>query len=110
MHSNSNTQSNIYSISNSEIKNKGFVFLDQLFKENGWNLIKNENNRIAYTKSGFEIDYFDIKIGEKTINVSIPVKNSPFQYLTSFKDYYSASEYIEQRFLDFIDKKKLNIN
>ena len=42
MHSNSNTQSNSYSISNSEIKNKGFVFLDQLFKENGWHMTKNE--------------------------------------------------------------------
>ena len=105
-----NTNSNATTNNETVLKNKGFMFLDQLFKENGWHLIKNENNRIAYTKSGFEIDYFDIKIGEKIINVSIPVKNSPFQYLTTFKDYYSASEYIEQRFLDFIDKKKLNIN
>ncbi len=107
MNTNSNTTVNNDSILNSDIKNKGFAFLDQLFKENGWHIIKNEVNRIAYTKFGFEIDYFDIKIGEKSINVSIPVKNSPFQYNTTFKDYFSASEYIEERFLDFIDKNEV---
>ena len=105
MNSNTNTLSNSYSILKSDIKNKGFVFLDQLFKENGWHLVKNEETWICYTKLGFETDIFDIKIGEKVINVSIPVKNSPFQYITTFKDYYNASEYIEARFLDFIGKK-----
>jgi len=109
MNSNSNTLTNNYSILNSDIKNKGFVFLDQLFRENGWHMVKNEEAWICYTKFGFEIDYFEIKIGEKEINVSIPVKNSPFQYVTSFKDYYTTSEYIEYRFLDFIDKKKLSL-
>ena len=110
MNSNTNTISNSSSIFNSDIKNKGFVFLDQLFKENGWHLVKNEPSWICYSKLGLELDYFDIKIGEKIINVSIPVKNSPFQYTTTFKDYYNASEYVEARFLDFIDKKKLNNN
>jgi hypothetical protein len=105
-----NTNSNATTNNETVLKNKGFMFLDQLFKENGWYLIKNEQTRIAYTKFGDELNYFDIKIGEKEITVSIPVKNSPFQYITSFKDYYNASEYVEARFLDFIDKKKLNNN
>ncbi len=105
-----NTNSNATTNNETVLKNKGFMFLDQLFKENGWHLIKNEQTRIAYTKIGDELNYFDIKIGEKSIEVSIPVRNSPFQYITSFKDYYNASEYVEARFLDFIDKKKLNIN
>jgi len=105
MNSNTNTLSNSFSILNTDVKNKGFVFLDQLFKENGWHLVKNEETWLCYTKFGFETDIFDIKIGEKIINVSIPVKNSPFQYITTFKDYYNASEYVEARFLDFIGKK-----
>jgi len=36
----------------SEIKNKGFILLDSLFKENGWHMTKNEMNLIEYTKQG----------------------------------------------------------
>jgi hypothetical protein len=104
MNSNDNMLTNKQSILNNEIKNKGFAFLDNMFKEQGWYMIKNEPNWICYTKFGNELDVFDIKIGEKNINVSIPIKNSQFQYITSFKDYFQASEYIEGRFIDFIKK------
>ena len=46
MSSNSNMLSNNESILNTEIKNKGFALLDQMFKENGWKLVKNEMNYI----------------------------------------------------------------
>ena len=101
---NSNTKID-NSILDSVIKNKGFLLLDALFKENGWHLVRNEMNWISYTKFGKETDFFDIKIDQKMIHVSIPIRNSPFQYNTSFKDYFQASEYIESRFFDFIDKK-----
>jgi hypothetical protein len=78
-----------------ELKNKGFLLVDALFKEKGWHLIKNEMNWICYTKFGNETDVFDIKIDQSTIHVSVPLKNSPFNFVTSFKDYFSASEYIE---------------
>ena len=90
------------SIFNTEIKNKGFALLDEMFKKSGWHMIKNEMNWICYTKFGNETDVFDIKIDQRNVKVSIPVKNSPFQFVTSFKDYYHASEYVESRFLDFI--------
>jgi hypothetical protein len=93
------------SILTTEIKNKGFAILDTLFKEHGWHLVKNEMNWICYTKFGQETDTFDIRIDPKMVHVSIPIKNSPFQYTTSFKDYFQASEYVEARLLDFIDKK-----
>ena len=86
------------------IKNKGFLILDTMFKEHGWKLIRNEMNMICYTKIGHETDLFDIKIDQKTIYVTIPIKNGPFQYTSSFTDYFLASEYIEARFFDFIDK------
>lgn len=92
-------------ILNNELKNKGFVLLDTLFKEHGWHMIKNEMNWLCYTKFGNELNLFDIKINQRSIHVSIPVKNSPFQYVTTFKDYYTASEYVESRLLDFISEK-----
>ena len=44
MSSNSNMLTNNESILNTEIKNKGFALSDQMFKENGWYLVKNEYN------------------------------------------------------------------
>lgn len=88
------TTSNMLS-ETSEIKNKGFLILDELFKEKGWKMIKNEMNWICYTKFGNETDVFDIKIDPTKIHVSVPLKNSPFNFVTSFTDYFNASEYIE---------------
>jgi len=92
-------------ILNSTIVNKGFAILDTIFKERGWHIIKNEPNWICYSKFTDETTYFDIKILPDKIFVSVPIKNSCYQYNTSFKSYYEASEYIEQRFFDYIDGK-----
>lgn len=97
-----NSQHNMLSAEYTFIANKGFSILDATFREKGWSLIKNELNWICYNKVGDETSYFDIKILPDKIVVSIPIKNSPYQYITSFKSYYEASEYIEQRFLDYI--------
>ena len=99
---NDNMLTNQHSILNTEIKNKGFAILDVMFKQHGWHMIKNEMNWITYTKFGNETDLFDIKINQKSIHVSIPIKNSSYQYITNFNDYFQASEYIEARFYDFI--------
>ena len=99
-----NTNDNMLSndpILNSEIKNKGFAILDSTFKQHQWHLIKNELNSICYTKFGDETSYFDIKILQDKIVVSVPIKNSSYQYVTNFKSYYEASEYIEQRLNDY---------
>jgi hypothetical protein len=95
---------------NSKVKNVGFSLLDPIFKQYGWHIIKNEMNYIGYTKIGNETDLFEIKIGPKSIQVGIPIRNSPFQYNTSFNNYYQASEYIESRFLDFINEKKIEMD
>ena len=84
-----------------EIKNKGFTIINALFKEKGWKLIKNELDWIEYRKPNYEIDYFQIKIDKKTINVSVPIKHSPYQYKTSFTNYFDASEYIEEHLVLF---------
>jgi hypothetical protein len=84
------------------IKNKGFVLLDKIFKDNGWDLVENKINKICYVKRGFEMDMFDITIDKNQIHVSIPIKNSEIQYVKSFTNYFIACEYIEARFNDFI--------
>jgi hypothetical protein len=91
--------SSSYPVLNSNLANKGFAILDEIFKERGWHRIKNEPNFISYTKSGDETSYFDIKILPDKIIVSVPMKNSSYQYSTSFKNYYEASEYIEQKLI-----------
>lgn len=98
-----NTLGNMLSTStNNEIQNKGFIIVDSLFKENGWHMSKNEMNLIEYTKQGEETSFFQIKLDQKNIYVSVPIKNSPYQYKTSFSNYFDASEYVEKRFNDYI--------
>lgn len=89
-------------ILSSEIKNKGFSILDATFKQHGWYLVKNEINWISYTNNCDETSYFDIKILPDKIIVSVPIKNSLYQYVTTFKGYFEASEYVEQKFYDYI--------
>jgi hypothetical protein len=104
MNSNLNILSN-NNTNHTDIKNKGFIILNEMFEANGWHLIKNEVNWISYTKFGDECSSFDIKISTDKIVVSVPIKNSPYQFVTSFKSYYDASEFIEQKFFDYINKK-----
>jgi hypothetical protein len=101
MNTNNNMLSNIHTI-NSNIKNKGFAILDTAFKERGWILVKNEFNWINYTKFGDETSCFDIKISNDKIIVSVPLKNSIYQFVTTFTSYYEASEYIEQKLIEYI--------
>jgi len=108
-----NTHDNMLStdpVLNSTIANKGFAILDATFKEKGWNLIKNEINWISYTKFGNECTFFDIKLLPDKVVVSVPIKNSTYQYVTSFKGYYEASEFVEQKLIDYIEEKKIDFD
>lgn len=102
MYTNDNMLSN-ENISKSDIKNKGFTILDSIFKKNAWTLTKNETNWMTYTKLGDETSYFDIKISQDKIVTSVPIKGSQYQFVTSFKSYYEASEFIEQKLFDYIN-------
>ena len=52
------------------------------------------------TKTGS--DSFDIEIDNNKIYVCVPLKNSDYKYQIAFTDYFTASEYVEMRFKDFI--------
>jgi hypothetical protein len=85
------------------LKNHGFSVLNNMFMEHGWKPIKNEFEWIAYTKVGNETDVFQLMVEKDVIIVSIPVKNSPYQYRTIFNTYWEAVEYVEKRFNEFIN-------
>lgn len=98
-----NTNDNMLSNESSDVRNKGFSILDLTFKKYGWHLVKNEMNWLYYSKFGDETSYFDIKILPEKIIVCVPLKNSSFQYTTTFNGYFEASEYMEQKLYEYMD-------
>ena len=87
---------------NSAIQNHSVVGLDEMFKKHGWCAVKNEPKWINYTKFGDETSCVDIKIDTDKISVSVPIKNSAYQFVTTFKEYNDACKYIEDKFFDYI--------
>lgn len=91
-------------ISIGKIKNNGFLLIDTFFTKHNWYKTKNEANWVCYTSFSDETTVFDISVDKTTIRVSVPLKNSPYQYIAYFKDYFTAEAYIQRRFFDFIEK------
>jgi len=85
------------------IKNNGFLLIDTFFTKHNWHKTKNETNWVSYTRLGDETTVFDISVDKTTICVSVPLKNSPYQYLAYFNDYFTVATYVERRFFDFIE-------
>jgi len=83
-----------------QLLNKDFLIIDSIFRENKWELIDNKMNHISYRKLGYETTFFDIKICTNKIVVSVPIKHSIYQYVTSFKNCYDANEYLKKIFCD----------
>lgn len=100
IYTNDNTVFNDNAV-NATINNKGFSILDSIFKQYQWHLVKNDLNFISYTKFGDETNHFDFKILKDKIVVSVPIKNSPYQFVTNFKSYFEASEFAEQKLIDY---------
>lgn len=84
------------------VKNKGFIVLDELFKTHSWSLITNEMDHITYAKSYMDPNIFDIKVEKASVSVTVPLKNSNFLYTTTFSNYFEASEYVEERLNDYL--------
>ena len=84
-----------------KLKNRGFSYLEALFLIKEWKIVKNDFDHIVYMKPGNEMDYFEIKLTKTEVHISIPVKNSKYQYATSFNNYFDASEYIEEYLFNF---------
>ena len=91
------------------LANRQFEPIDTLFLENKWSRIDNMEHIIAYSKYGYETEYFKIKLEHDFIYVTIPLKNVPYHYTTRFKDFTEASNYITIRFKEFTDSQLYSI-
>jgi hypothetical protein len=71
-------------------------YLDYLLSKQKWNLLINNEEHLLYVQTIDESSYIEVKKKhEEWIEVSVPVKNSQFQYKTTFKSEMPAYEYIE---------------
>ena len=97
--SNMVSQNTIINI-NDELK-----FLNNLFESNGWQIgtTNKSSEDITYSKQGSETEFFKIELNNNYIYVSVPLKNSSFQYKTKFDNYYSAIKYTESKFYYFVN-------
>lgn len=86
---------------NNTLKNISFTEFDSLFIQYGWCMTLNEMTHISYTKTGDETSYFDIQIVGNKIRVSVPIRNSPYQFVTMFFDFFNATEYVEQKLKEY---------
>ena len=88
--------------------NKGFMILEEKFIEFGYHYVINSMDHILYQKKSNDYDFFEIRISNNKLFVSVPIKKSNFQYKTHFTSYFEASEYIEMHLLDFekVEEKK----
>jgi hypothetical protein len=83
--------------------------LDELCQKFGWHKIKSDPTRVIYTKKYNETEFFEIKEDKNSIYVSIPLKNSAYQYKKKFANYSQAYEYVEERFKEFIIPTNISI-
>ena len=90
--------------------NKGFMILAEKMIEYGYHYVVNKIDHILFQKKGNDYDFFEIRISNNKLFVSIPIKNSRFQYKTQFTSYFEASEYVEMQLIDFESKNDLHVS
>ena len=87
--------------------NKGFMILEEKMLEFGYHYVVNKIDHLLFQKKGNDYDFFEIRISNNKLFVSIPIKNSRFQYKTQFTSYFEASEYVEMQLIDFESKENV---
>jgi hypothetical protein len=83
-----------------------FSSMNEMFQNNGWNLYINEKEHFAYTRDGYETEYFEIKKkyknGKCNYEISFPLMNSTFQYKTTISDSLYTRNYLADKFKEYI--------
>lgn len=75
------------------------LLLDDVLRDYRWKNVLNKPEHILYEK---ETCFVEVIVNNPTsIQVSIPVKNTAFQYKTSFSNMEDAVSYIEDRVTDY---------
>jgi len=81
--------------------------MEDQFLSKHWQLVTNKVDHIVFKKENNNYDYFEIKIDNISsttrINVSIPLRNSQYQYGTHFNNYFEATDFIEQHLQNYED-------
>ena len=84
--------------------------VEEQFLSKHWQLVTNKTDHLVFKKENNNYDYFEIKIDAQEnsnsstrINVSIPLRNSQYQYGTHFNNYFDATEFIEQHLQNYED-------
>ena len=89
-----------------KVKNMGFSQVAETFVKAGWIISVNTQSEISFNHPSdpkLAYDEFRMNVTQDKVNVLIPMPNSKIAYCTWFKDYFSASEYVIQRFTDFLE-------
>jgi hypothetical protein len=81
--------------------NKGFMILEEKMLGFGYHYVVNSMDHILFQKKNNDYDFFEIRISNDKIFVSVPIKKSRFQYKTHFLSYFEASEYVEMQLNNF---------
>ena len=84
--------------------NKGFMILEEKMLGFGYHYVVNSMDHILFQKKGNDYDFFEIRVSNDKIFVSVPIKKSRFQYKTHFLSYFEASEYVEMQLIIFESK------
>jgi hypothetical protein len=86
----------------------GLTELSALFNDHGWTSsgVVDSNEGTTYFKNGHETEYFELKYSdasesEEPIYVSVPLRNSTYQYVLYFKDFENATNYIAKMFGEY---------
>jgi len=88
--------------------------LNNLFENKGWKIENNNNlsDHIIYSRPGHETEFFKfdffVDLNNTNIYVSVPLKNSKFQYKTKFNNYFSAIKYTESKLNYFVNTENIS--
>lgn len=86
------------------LDNNILLQLNPPFFKYGWS-VQTHSNSITYIKTADETSKFEIHV-ESTdrMVVSVPLKNSIYQYVTIVKDVNNVVEYVEQKLIDYEER------
>jgi hypothetical protein len=86
----------------------GLTELSALFNHHGWTSsgLIDSNEGTTFYKNGHETEYFELRYSDirgpnEPIYVSVPLRNSTFQYVLYFKDFEKATNYMAKMFGEY---------
>jgi len=90
--------------------NKGFLLAAEAFFEKKWKMIENSEGKITFAHESNLCDEFKLRVSESIIEAVIPMPNSNIAYCTKFQNYFDASEYLIERFNDYLESTNITTN